>query len=245
MSFVIYSPSAKSFLSKNDWVKSSQFAMTFDTFLKANNAIKNNSIKPTLLNIHRDYEIFQCNGSTLSQQSHYHSKSPLAMQLKSEKEAEIKTNKANKVIAKANDDKVKIKVPPQPKDVPQYRKEMLCKFRTMGTYIHNISGNTTTLVKQLSKVDRDISDIQHSIEFYKYNAAEGYNAYRLLREKLLERREIKKQLQIINYMESHGLKEDVLEDLIDYVCNIDDETYHPRNMPELFKEEDILPNSKK
>ena len=120
------------------------------------------------------------------------------------------------------------------------RKTNLRKLRIMETYTRNICNDMGTLSNQLSKIDKDIVDIQHSIEFYQYNAAEGYKAYKMLNEKLLERREIKKQLHIITFMKSKGITSDNLHAVADYIANIDNEKYTPRNMPELFKDEDIL-----
>ena len=120
------------------------------------------------------------------------------------------------------------------------RKTNLRKLRIMETYTRNICNDMGTLSNQLSKIDKDIVDIQHSIEFYKYNAAEGYKAYKMLRDKLIERREIKKQMQIITFMKSKGITSDNLHAVVDYIANLDNEKYTPRNMPELFKDEDIL-----
>lgn len=45
--------------------------------------------------------------------------------------------------------------------------------------------------KKLSKVDKEISDIYHYIEVSNLDAYRGWKAYKLLKDKLIERRKIK------------------------------------------------------
>lgn len=238
MRYVIYSPSSKMFLTSTDWVANGSFALDYGTFLKAHNCIKNNSVKPTILNRHPDYEIFEWDGGDhLVQKSFFHG-NPHKKQ-KASKAIAPKLVVSNpyptvKVEAKA-EDKVQKALSVNPS-----RKTNLRKLRIMETYTRNICNDMGTLSNQLSKIDKDIVDIQHSIEFYKYNAAEGYKAYKMLRDKLIERREIKKQMQIITFMKSKGITSDNLHAVVDYIANLDNEKYTPRNMPELFKDEDIL-----
>ena len=237
MRYVIYSPSSKMFLTSTDWVANGSFALDYGTFLKAHNCIKNNSVKPTILNRHPDYEIFEWDGGDhLVQKSFFHSNSN---KKKSPKVANQKLIVSNpfptiKVEAKVEDRTPKI-IATKPD-----RKTNLRKLRIMETYTRNICNDMGMLSNQLSKIDKDIVDIQHSIEFYQYNAAEGYKAYKMLRDKLIERREIKKQMQIITFMKSKGITSDNLHAVVDYIANLDNEKYCPRNMPELFKDEDIV-----
>ena len=58
----------------------------------------------------------------------------------------------------------------------------------------------TALVEEESKYDRQRTDIEHYIEFNagKLNACDGYKAYKLLQDVLLQRRKVKDELQMIN-----------------------------------------------
>ena len=47
------------------------------------------------------------------------------------------------------------------------------------------------LLSQLSKVDQELSDINHYIEFCNLNAAQGYKAYKMIKERRIKRRSIK------------------------------------------------------
>ena len=237
MRYVIYSPSSKMFLTSTDWVANGNFALDYGTLLKAHNCIKNNSVKPTILNRHPDYEIFEWDGGDhLVQKSFFHSNSN---KKKSPKVANQKLIVSNPFPTIKVEAKVEDKAPKIITTKPD-RKTNLRKLRIMETYTRNICNDMGTLSNQLSKIDKDIVDIQHSIEFYKYNAAEGYKAYKMLRDKLIERREIKKQIQIITFMKSKGITSDNLHAVVDYIANLDNEKYTPRNMPELFKDKDIL-----
>ena len=237
MRYVIYSPSSKMFLTNTDWVANGSFALDYGTLLKAHNCIKNNSVKPTILNRHPDYEIFEWDGGDhLVQKSFFHSNSN---KKKSPKVANQKLIVSNPFPTIKVEAKVEDKTPKIIATKPD-RKTNLRKLRIMETYTRNICNDMGTLSNQLSKIDKDIVDIQHSIEFYKYNAAEGYKAYKMLRDKLIERREIKKQMQIITFMKSKGITSDNLHAVVDYIANLDNEKYCPRNMPELFKDEDIV-----
>lgn len=53
------------------------------------------------------------------------------------------------------------------------------------------------LEKELSTVDMEIQDCLHYIEFMKLNAAQGYKAYKLLKERRMRRRSIKNELQVL------------------------------------------------
>ena len=237
MRYVIYSPSSKMFLTSTDWVANGSFALDYGTFLKAHNCIKNNSVKPTILNRHPDYEIFEWDGGDhLVQKSFFHSNSN---KKKSPKVANQKLIVSNPFPTIKVEAKVEDKTPKIIATKPD-RKTNLRKLRIMETYTRNICNDMGMLSNQLSKIDKDIVDIQHSIEFYQYNAAEGYKAYKMLRDKLIERREIKKQMQIITFMKSKGITSDNLHAVVDYIANLDNEKYCPRNMPELFKDEDIV-----
>ena len=237
MRYVIYSPSSKMFLTNTDWVANGSFALDYGTLLKAHNCIKNNSVKPTILNRHPDYEIFEWDGGDhLVQKSFFHSNSNKKKSPKAANQKLIVSNPFPTIKVEA---KVEDKTPKIITTKPD-RKTNLRKLRIMETYTRNICNDMGMLSNQLSKIDKDIVDIQHSIEFYQYNAAEGYKAYKMLRDKLIERREIKKQMQIITFMKSKGITSDNLHAVVDYIANLDNEKYCPRNMPELFKDEDIL-----
>ena len=90
------------------------------------------------------------------------------------------------------------------------------------------------LSKKMSRIDQEIVDIQHYIEFNRMNAAEGYKAFKLLQDKLLERRVIKDDLfkfQMLASAKVSDIYDGTLDDKIDEFYNRD---YAPRVLKELF-----------
>lgn len=93
-----------------------------------------------------------------------------------------------------------------------------------------------TLVEQESKYDRQKTDIEHYIEFNagKLNARDGYKAYKLLQDILLERRKIKDEIQIINVVRNRMAAEDIAN-IEDKVKELESRTYEPRELTYLFE----------
>lgn len=111
--------------------------------------------------------------------------------------------------------------------VAELKKIDVSAFEKEGGYLN----------EQLSKVDKEISDIMHYIEFNQLNAAEGYKAYRLLREKRIERRAIKddfEKFQVVSSAKISDIFNGTLEKKLNETMN---RTYTPRVLTELFEEE--------
>ena len=90
------------------------------------------------------------------------------------------------------------------------------------------------LKDKLSQVDLEICDIQHYIEFFSLDAAKGYKAYRMLKERLIKRREIKDEIAKVNLFLS-GTSSDFSSGKISrQLKNMDTSGYQPRILNELF-----------
>ena len=50
----------------------------------------------------------------------------------------------------------------------------------------------------LSKIDKEISDIRHYIEFYPLNACQGYKMAKMLKDCLVERRAVKDEAETLD-----------------------------------------------
>lgn len=90
------------------------------------------------------------------------------------------------------------------------------------------------LLKQLSLVDQEISDCLHYIEFCNLNAAQGYNSYKLIKERRVRRRSIKNELEIIECILSRRIGDSILEEVNTVIEKMDKRTYEPRVLTELF-----------
>lgn len=94
------------------------------------------------------------------------------------------------------------------------------------------------LVDQESKYDCQKTDIEHYIEFNagKLNACDGYKAYKLLQDVLLERRKIKDELQIIQVVRDRMNAEDIAN-VEEKIKELEARTYKPRELTYLFEKE--------
>lgn len=95
------------------------------------------------------------------------------------------------------------------------------------------------LVDQESKYDCQKTDIEHYIEFNagKLNACDGYKAYKLLQDVLLERRKIKDELQIIQVVRDRMNVEDIAN-VEQKIKELEARIYKPRELTYLFEKEE-------
>lgn len=93
------------------------------------------------------------------------------------------------------------------------------------------------LVEEESKYDRQRTDIEHYIEFNagKLNACDGYKAYKMLQDVLLNRRKIKDELQIINVVRSKMSLPEELANIDTKIQELESRTYEPREFKHLFE----------
>lgn len=106
--------------------------------------------------------------------------------------------------------------------------ELSDQFKTM-------QGNKEWLTEMHSRVDQEISDILHYIEFYPFNACEGYKLAKELKTLRLKRRDIKNQLEAISIISNHTCN--MLTDgrTNKALCSIETKQYAPRVLTELFE----------
>lgn len=90
------------------------------------------------------------------------------------------------------------------------------------------------LVQQLSKVDQELSDVNHYIEFCNLNAAQGYKAYKMIKDRRIKRRSIKNELQVVDIILSKKICETATDEIQKAIAGMDQRTYEPRVLNELF-----------
>ena len=67
---------------------------------------------------------------------------------------------------------------------------------------NTISKRKIYLMLELAKVEREVTDIYHAMEFHNYNVCNGFKMYKLLQERLHHRRKIKDEIHKIDYIVS-------------------------------------------
>ena len=90
------------------------------------------------------------------------------------------------------------------------------------------------LLSQLSKVDQELSDIDHYIEFVNLNAAQGYKAYKMIKDRRIIRRSIKNELEVLNIILGKKISETATDEIQKAIAGMDQRTYEPRVLNELF-----------
>lgn len=100
--------------------------------------------------------------------------------------------------------------------------------------MYGIHNAIASLNQQLSVADQEVADVYHYIEFNNLNACEGFKVYKLLQNKLRQRRIIKdKKLKLELFSEL--TIEDVLDGTFETkMNNLASKTYKPRVLTELF-----------
>ena len=97
-----------------------------------------------------------------------------------------------------------------------------------------MQGNKDWLIEMESKIDQEISDILHYIEFYPFSACDGYKLAKELKTLRLKRRDVKNQLEAINIINCHTCN--MLADgrTNKALCGIESKKYAPRVLTEMF-----------
>ena len=90
------------------------------------------------------------------------------------------------------------------------------------------------LLSQLSKVDQELSDIDHYIEFVNLNAAQGYKAYKMIKDRRIIRRSIKNELDVLSIILGKKISETATDEIQKAISGMDKRTYEPRVLNELF-----------
>ena len=92
------------------------------------------------------------------------------------------------------------------------------------------------LSDELSTYDRKVTDIEHYIEFNvgKLNARDGYKAYKLLQDVLVERRKVKDELQILQVVKDKMALPEDIENIHERVKELEGRKYEPRELKYLF-----------
>ena len=108
-------------------------------------------------------------------------------------------------------------------------------FADLESAAQKIYAEIQRLGKKHGELEKKKCDIEHYIENYSLNAAEGYRMAKMLQDILRERRDIKNDIQRLNQlkMETVGtLHDDRARSRFDKAQEV---MYRPRIMPELFQ----------
>ena len=83
-------------------------------------------------------------------------------------------------------------------------------------------------------MDKELCDILHYIEFCNLNAAQGYKAYKMVKERRILRRKIKDEISILDSILGQKVSQTAKNAIQKTAENMDKRTYEPRVLKELF-----------
>lgn len=132
-----------------------------------------------------------------------------------------------------SDDK-KVCVQTQNQDLLIGNDDVFNKIAEITQYVKDIEQRKDNLLHEIKKIEKEICDIEHAIEFKTLNVVEGYKMYKLLHDARIKRRGYKNELEKIVLIIGTSMKVDCLEKLQQLISNVDNKKYRPRINEELF-----------
>jgi ferritin-like protein len=113
-------------------------------------------------------------------------------------------------------------------------KYWLDKATDMSNIANEAINRKRKLCQELSLVDKELCDILHYIEFCNLNAAQGYKAYKMVKERRILRRKIKDEISILDSILDQKVSQTTKNTTQKTAENMDKRTYEPRVLKELF-----------
>ena len=110
----------------------------------------------------------------------------------------------------------------------------LNKIEDLNGLASEANNRKEVLNNELSLVDRELCDILHYIEFCNLNAAQGWKASKMIKERRIKRRSIKNELNVIDIILGKRISETMVDEINKAVQGMDKRTYEPRILNELF-----------
>ena len=115
--------------------------------------------------------------------------------------------------------------------------------KTVVQLVSTMEGRRNELIDQLSKVDLEITDIQHYIELSNLNAYEGWLAMSMLKNRLCQRRKYKDELDIIRSLGTSNFTQQSVIRLNGMISHLHTRTYSPRVLTGLFDSATVAPEN--
>lgn len=120
------------------------------------------------------------------------------------------------------------------KDAESQAEKWINGVAGLASFVMDAEERKEELVAQLSEVDKEITDINHYIEFGKFNAYQGWLAFSMLRSRLRRRRKIKDELRIIVELGQCKITSDMMIDINNAITELKNRKYAPRVLKQLF-----------
>ena len=122
------------------------------------------------------------------------------------------------------------------KEKAAFLDEWLAKAEEMKHYYEALLERKQQLIEELRNISAELCDIEHYVEFTSLNASGGYRIYRMLKERLLQRRKIKDELLCISIFLKAEPRNILNGNLSRQIAGLGTREYGPRVLTELFDE---------
>ena len=114
--------------------------------------------------------------------------------------------------------------------------ELKNKILEIKKFIDENESRKLELTELLSITDKEITDIQHFIEFSDLDDVEILKIYHMLKARLKNRRNIKNELVVLRQLSECKMEKDILGDVLTTISEFDNKKYAPRVLTELFNQ---------
>lgn len=108
------------------------------------------------------------------------------------------------------------------------------KIETLNGLAKDARKRKVELIEEQNRVEMELQDIIHWIEFSRFNAAEGYKACKEMKDCRMKRRAIKDELRVLDVILEQKITETIGEEIENSVSKLDKRTYEPRIRKDLF-----------
>lgn len=112
--------------------------------------------------------------------------------------------------------------------------ELRKKIEGVKKFIDDAENRRSELSDLLSNTDKEITDIQHYIEFSDINDEDITSTYNMLKTRLKNRRQIKNELSVLRQLAECKMDASMFGDLLTVISDLDNKTYVPRVLTSLF-----------
>lgn len=112
--------------------------------------------------------------------------------------------------------------------------ELRKKIEGVKKFIDDAENRRSELSDLLSNTDKEITDIQHYIEFSDISGDDVASTYNMLKTRLKNRRQIKNELSVLRQLAECKMDASMFGDLLTVISDLDNKTYVPRVLTSLF-----------
>lgn len=126
-------------------------------------------------------------------------------------------------------------------DTPVHNdQKFLDDMKMVAKYFNEAAERKKQVQEKLDIIEKEILDIRHYIEFKSLNACDGYNAYKMLRQRLITRRECKNELRILEVLTANVFTTKDIAGIDGIIDSFDTVVYKPRVLTNLFEEKEKM-----